>query len=175
MRKSANGSLRADQVVDLIDLSIIEVVVDVPERFFVNLEPGNEVFVTVKSLFRKPMKEKILAIFPKGDPSARTFTVKIAINNPDMKIKGGMEAHAAFNVLEEQESLVVHKDAVVIAGKERLVFAVRNGFATPVPVVIIGHFENSVAVEGDLKPGDKVVIRGNERLRPGQPVKVLES
>jgi RND family efflux transporter MFP subunit len=162
-------------VVDLIDLSIIEVVVDVPERFFVNLEPGNEVFVTVKSLFRKPMKEKILAIFPKGDPSSRTFTVKIAINNPDMKIKGGMEAHAAFNVIEEQESIVVHKDAVVIAGKERLVFAVRNGFATPVPVVIIGHFENSVAVEGDLKPGDKVVIRGNERLRPGQPVKVLES
>jgi RND family efflux transporter MFP subunit len=162
-------------VVDLIDLSIIEVVVDVPERFFVNLEPGNEVFVTVKSLFREPIQEKIQAIFPKGDPSARTFTVKIAMNNPDMKIKGGMEAHATFNIMEDQESLVVHKDAVVIAGKERLVFAVRNGFATPVPIVILGYFENSVAVEGDLKPGDKVVIRGNERLRPGQPVKVLES
>jgi RND family efflux transporter MFP subunit len=162
-------------VVDLIDLSIIEVLVDVPERFFVNLEPGNQVFVTVKSLFHEPMEEKIQAIFPKGDPSARTFTIKIAMNNPDMKIKGGMEAHVTFNLREEQKSLVVHKDAVVIAGKERLVFAVRNGFATPVPIVILEYFENSVAVEGDLKPGDKVVIRGNERLRPGQPVKVLES
>ena len=151
-------------VVDLIDLSIIEVVVDVPERFFVNLEPGNKVFVAVKSLFHEPV-----------DPSARTFTVKITMNNPDMKIKGGMEAHVTFNVMEEQESLVVHKDAVVIAGKERLVFAVRNGLATPVPIVILEYFENSVAVEGDLTPGDKVVIRGNERLRPGQPVKVLES
>ena len=35
-----------------------------------------------------------------------------------------------------------------------------------------GYFDGSVAVEGNLKPGDQVVIRGNERLRPGQTVKV---
>jgi RND family efflux transporter MFP subunit len=162
-------------VVDLVDLSIIEVMVDVPERFFINLEAGNEVFVVIKSVFREPLEEKIQAIFPKGDPSARTFPVKIAVNNPDMKIKGGMEANVTFNVMDEQESLVVHKDAVVITGKERFVFVVMGGVATPVPVVILGYFENSAAVEGDLKAGDKVVIRGNERLRPGQPVKVVES
>jgi multidrug efflux pump subunit AcrA (membrane-fusion protein) len=116
-----------------------------------------------------PWKKKFRRFFLKEIPNARTFTVKIAMNNPDMKIKGGMEAHVTFNVMEEQESLVIHKDAVVIAGKERFVFVVRNGLVTPVPIVILGYFENSVAVEGDLKPGDKVVIRGNERLRPGQP------
>ena len=162
-------------VVDLIDLSVIEVIVDVPERFFINLEAGNEVFVTVKSVFKEPMEEKIQAIFPKGDSNARTFPVKIAMSNPDMKIKGGMEAHVTFNVTEEQESLVIHKDAVVIAGKERFVFVVMDGLVTPVPIVILGYFENSAAVEGNLKPGDKVVIRGNERLRPGQAVKVVES
>lgn len=162
-------------VVDLIDLSIIEVVVDVPERFFVNLETGNDVLVSVKSLFRESMEEKIEAIYPKGDSNARTFPVKITMNNPDMKIKGGMEAHVTFNLMEQQESLVIHKDAVVIAGKERFVFVVMNGTVTPVPVVVLGYFENSAAVEGELKPGDKVVIRGNERLRPGQPVKVVES
>jgi RND family efflux transporter MFP subunit len=162
-------------VVDLIDLSAIEVLVDVPERFFINLEPGNQVFVIIKSVFREPMEEKIQAVFPKGDPNARTFPVKIVMNNPDMKIKGGMEAHVTFNVMEEQESLVIHKDAVVIAGGERFVFVVMDGLVTPVPIVVLGYFENSVAVEGDLKPGDKVVIRGNERLRPGQLVKVVES
>jgi hypothetical protein len=30
-------------------------------------------------------------------------------------------------------------------------------------------------VSGDLKPGDKVVTQGNERLRPGQEVKILGS
>jgi RND family efflux transporter MFP subunit len=162
-------------VVDLIDLSVVEVIVDVPERFFVNLEAGNNVFVVVKSVFKEPTEEKIQAVFPKGDPDARTFPVKIAMNNPDMKIKGGMEAHVAFNLVEQQESLVIHKDAVVISGKERFVFVVMDGSVTPVPIDILGYFENSAAVEGDLKPGDKVVIRGNERLRPGQPVKVVQS
>jgi RND family efflux transporter MFP subunit len=162
-------------VVDLIDLSIIEVLVDVPERFFINLEVGNQVFVAIKSVFREPIEEKIQAIFPKGDPSARTFPVKVSINNPDMKIKAGMEAHVTFNVMEEQESLVVHKDAVVIAGRERFVFVVMDGVVKPVPVVILGYFENSATVKGNLNAGDKVVIRGNERLRPGQPVKVVES
>lgn len=162
-------------VVDLVDLSVVEVVVDVPERFFVNLEVGNEVFVVVKSVLKEPIKEKIQAVYPKGDPNARTFPVKITVNNPNLKIKAGMEAHVTFNVMEEQESLVIHKDAIVLAGKERIVFVVIDGTVNPVPVVILGYFGNSVAVEGDLKPGDKVVIRGNERLRPGQPVKVLES
>ena len=162
-------------VVDLIDLSVIEVVVDVPERFFVNLEAGHEVSVVVKSVLKEPVKEKILAVYPKGDPNARTFPVKIAMNNPSMKIKGGMEAHVIFNVMEEQESLVIHKDAVVITGKDRFVFVVEDGVVSQVPIVILGYFENTVAVDGNLKPGDKVVVRGNERLRPGQPVKVLES
>ncbi len=162
-------------VVDLIDLSVVEIVVDVPERFFVNLEAGDHVFVAVKSVFREPREEKIQAVFPKGDPNARTFPVKLAMKNPDMKIKGGMEAHVTFNVMEEHESLVIHKDAVVIAGKDRFVFVVMDGVVTPVPVAILGYFENFAAVEGNLKPGDKVVVRGNERLRPGQPVKVVES
>ena len=30
-----------------------------------------------------------------------------------------------------------------------------------------------VEVTGKLDPGDKVVIRGSERLRPGQPVNII--
>lgn len=162
-------------VVDLVDLSIIDIMVDVPERFFVNLSPGNDVSVVIRSVSLEPREEKIQALFPKGDANARTFPVKIALSNPDMKIKGGMEARVMFNVMNEQESLMVHKDAVVIAGKERLVFRVENGHATPVPVIVLGYLENLVSIEGDLKPGDKVVIRGNERLRPGQPVRIVQS
>ncbi|MFO8083310.1 MAG: efflux RND transporter periplasmic adaptor subunit [Desulfobacterales bacterium] len=162
-------------VVDLVDLSIIEVMVDVPERFFVNLSPGNDVSVVLTSISQQPREEKIEAVFPRGDANARTFPVKIALSNPDMKIKGGMEARVLFNVMEEQKSLVIHKDAVVIAGKERFVFVVEDAKVAPVPIVILGYFENSVAVEGKLKPGDKVVVRGNERLRPGQSVRIVES
>jgi len=41
-------------------------------------------------------------------------------------------------------------------------------------VKILGYYDGGVAVEGNLKPGDQVVIRGNERLRPGQLVTIIE-
>jgi multidrug efflux pump subunit AcrA (membrane-fusion protein) len=113
-------------------------------------------------------------VLPQGNPKARTFPVKISLENPDMRIKSGMEVQVAFSVGGTRESLVVPKDAVVISGKDRLVYVVRDGVAYPEPVVVQGYFENSVSFEGNLKPGDVVVVRGNERLRPGQPVKVVQ-
>ncbi len=42
--------------------------------------------------------------------------------------------------------------------------------AFPVSVMVEGYHDGSAAVSGDLKAGDMVVVRGNERLRPGQDV-----
>ncbi len=32
-----------------------------------------------------------------------------------------------------------------------------------------------ISVSGALEPGDRVVVRGGERLQPGQPVKLLSA
>ncbi len=44
----------------------------------------------------------------------------------------------------------------------------------PVNVKVIGYYNGNAAVKGDLKPGDQVVIRGNERLLPGQSVRIVD-
>ena len=67
--------------------------------------------------------------------------------------------------------VTVHKDAVLNRSEGALVFVVVNGVARPRPVrlgeAVGGRFE---VIDG-LKPGEKVVVRGNERLRPGQKVR----
>ena len=63
---------------------------------------------------------------------------------------------------------------MVVEGNNRLVFSVTDGKAVPVNVKVIGYYNGNAAVKGDLKPGDQVVIRGNERLMPGQNVKIEE-
>jgi hypothetical protein len=50
---------------------------------------------------------------------------------------------------------------------------VNDQTAHVVPVKTIAAHGSLVEVEGDLKPGLKVVVRGNERLRPGQPVQIV--
>ena len=161
-------------VVTLVDLGHIRITVDVPERYAVQLLPKNQVRVVVASISNEPFLGKISAILPEGGPDARTFPVRVSLVNPGLKIRGGMEARATFNLGTTKNALMVPKDAIVRAGINQLVFVVASSVAQPVNVKVIGYYDGNVAVEGPLKPGDNVVIRGNERLRPGQRVEILE-
>jgi len=161
-------------VVTLLDLDKVQITVDVPERYSVLLAPRGNVNVSIKSVSDNSISGKIYSVLPQGNPDSRTFPVRIQIENPDHKIKSGMEAMVTFNLATKIKALLVPKDAVVTAGNNRLVFMVNDGKAIPVTVKIIGYYDGDVAVEGNLNPGIQVVIRGNERLRPGQAVVVQQ-
>jgi multidrug efflux pump subunit AcrA (membrane-fusion protein) len=130
--------------------------------------------VVIKSLSEKPLSAEVVAVLPTGNADARTFPVHIKLSNSDLRIKSGMEAVVTFKVGERRKALLVSKDAVVAAGNQRMVYRVVSEQVLPVPVKVLGYYGNDAAIEGDLKPGQQVVIRGNERLRPGQTVQVIE-
>jgi len=157
-------------VVTLMDLGQICIIADVPERYSVLMSKDSEVKVIIKSVSSDLHTGRIYAVLPQGDIKSRTFPVKIRLNNPGHHIKGGMEAMVTFNLAGKRTTMLAPKDAVVTAGNKKLVYTVAGGKAVPVEVDVLGYYGGDVAIEGKLKPGDMVVIRGNERLRPGQPV-----
>jgi len=161
-------------VVGMVNLEKVRITVDMPERYVVMLSLQSEVMVMIKSLSNNFFSGRLYAVLPYGDRNARTFPVRINLANPAYKIKSGMEAIVTFNLSGTKSALLIPKDAVVTAGNSRLVFSLSGDKVIPVNVEIIGYYDGNVAVEGKLKPGDKVVIRGNERLMPGQTVLVLE-
>jgi RND family efflux transporter MFP subunit len=161
------------EVVTLLDMGHLRITVDVPERYVVDLLPQSPVRVQVASLSSEPFIGKISAILPEGDANARTFPVHVTLSNRDFKIRSGMEAKATFSLGTTKDALLVPKDAIVTAGTNRLVYVVASTVVQPVTVQIIGYHNGNVAVEGPLTPGDRLVIRGNERLRPGQTVEII--
>ena len=161
-------------VVTLVDIATIRVAVDVPERHAVQLRPGARAGVIVPCLSREQRPGQIDAILPQGNAMTRTFPVRVILENSDFVIRAGMEAVATFDLSERIDALMVPKDAVVTAGDRTLVYRVADGKAFPVPVTVAGYHDGSAAVHGPLKAGETVVIRGNERLRPGQGVAVRE-
>jgi multidrug efflux pump subunit AcrA (membrane-fusion protein) len=64
----------------------------------------------------------------------------------------------------------VPKDGVVTQGGRQLVFVIENGTVNAVPVETGAGAGNWIEVRGEVRPGQQVVTRGNERLFPGQPV-----
>jgi hypothetical protein len=75
----------------------------------------------------------------------------------------------------ESSVLVIPRDAIVTQGVQSHVIAARDGKAVIVPVVIDGEMGTEVIVSGDLKEGESIVVRGNEQLRGGEPLMVLNN
>jgi len=63
---------------------------------------------------------------------------------------------------------------LVLRGEQEFVFLVKDGTVGQISVNTLVHLDHLVEVEGDIQEGMSVVIEGNERLFPGQPVRILQ-
>jgi len=161
-------------IVTLADLSSVEVMVDVPERYIPLLVLGGITRVQLDALNPENFTGIISAIIPVGDSASRSFPVTVAVENPNNRIKGGMLCRVSLAIGEPNSVLAVPKDAVVNVGQQYLLYVVRDGVAQPLPVELGDAADSMIEVKGPIKAGMQVVTRGNERLRPGQPVKIIE-
>ncbi|MGH7256564.1 MAG: efflux RND transporter periplasmic adaptor subunit [Nitrospirales bacterium] len=160
-------------VVELVDLSPVQVQVPLPERFVQHVRVGNTGTAVFDGLPGFQAQGQIDAIVAQADPASRTFPIKVKIPNPDGRIKSGMVARVTLAVGDPYLALLVPKDALVLRGQEKFVFLVENGKAVQRQVTAGMALDDAVEVNGDLQEGMSVVVQGNERLFPGQPVRIL--
>jgi hypothetical protein len=157
-------------VVTLVNQEALEIEADVPAARLAGVILGNRVTVMLDDGIAH--QAQVRAIIPDENPAARTRPVRfqpqfdaveipLAINQPVTVLlpMGG-----------ESEVVSVHKDAVLRKGNQALVFVVQNGVAQPRSVELGEAMGSRLQVVQGLEPGEIVVIRGNERLRPGQQV-----
>lgn len=170
---------QGDPIAEIIDIDPVEIEVNVPESSAVHLRRGMAIQVRVDALPGLKFDGELSQVIPDADPRTRTFPVKLRVPNaPEDEtnlLRPGMLARTNLATGPTVKGTSVPKDAVVFGGSSPTVFVIENGTARPVPVQISVASDDKVLVEGDLKVGDLVVIRGNERLRPGQQVTVQTS
>ncbi len=159
-------------VVEMLAHDDLEVVVEAPERYYGSLKPGAAVAVTLEALPGLEEGGRVGGVVPRADPQSRTFQIRVRISSAGGRISAGMLAQVALPVGEPYRATLVPKDAVVADGKERFVYTLDGSSTVSVVPVKTGEGVGSwVVVEGGVKPGHKVVTRGNERLRPSQSVR----
>jgi multidrug efflux pump subunit AcrA (membrane-fusion protein) len=118
-----------------------------------------------------------------GEPSSTAGGSTAA--NPDsqnMKLKPGMFARVHLPLGREEAVTLVNKDALVLQRNEKHVFVIdlQKGSSTPgvgmarkLPVDVGFAYGKYIEVRGDLRPGELVVTEGNERLKAGRPVRII--
>jgi RND family efflux transporter MFP subunit len=146
---------------------------------------GDEVRVEITSLRSENFVGQVVEIVPQADLRTRNFPVRVRLPNKLVEgrpqIKAGMFARATLSVGDIANAVLVPKDAIVLGGPSPMVFVadlagqgnVPTAKARPVPVQLGTAWEGYLQVKGELKPGESVVVQGNERLRPGQSIVVV--
>jgi RND family efflux transporter MFP subunit len=174
---------RGGLVARIAELDEVEVEVRVPEISVAGLDVGVDVRLDFDAAPHHTWIGKVARIVPQADVLSRSFPVQIALANEvidgDPVLRGGMLARAWLPVGKPASVTVVPKDALVLGGPSPVVFVVdptadsgrdSGGTVRAVPVQLGTAVGGNVEVRTDLAPGRLVVVRGNERLRPGMAV-----
>ncbi|MCY3955419.1 MAG: efflux RND transporter periplasmic adaptor subunit [Nitrospira sp.] len=162
-------------IVEIVDLSHVQVEVPLPERYVSHIQVRDPVTATFDGLPEFEARGRVFSLIAQADRAARTFPVKVEIPNPALAIKSGMVSRVTFRVDRPHQGIVVPKDALVLRGGKQFVFRVNEGVVEQIPVTAVLHVEDLVEIEGPVREGMTVVVEGNERLFPGQPVRVLDA
>ncbi len=161
-------------IIEMVDLSHVQVEIPLPERYVRNVQPRDPVTATFDGLPGFEAQGRVFSLVAQADRNARTFPIKVEIPNPELAIKSGMVSRVTLQVGRPHQGIMVPKDALVLRGGKEFVFGVNEGMADQIPVTALLHFEDRVEITGEIQEGMRVVVEGNERLFPGQPVRVLD-
>jgi RND family efflux transporter MFP subunit len=113
---------------------------------------------------------KVRAVIPVGDERSRMVELRIALKDP-WRVGAPVRVEIAPRNL--RKVVTVPRDAVILRQGASYVMRVRaDNTAERVAVNIGPGHENHVQIDGTLRAGDRVIVRGGERLEPGQPVTV---
>lgn len=175
---------QGELVAEVVEIGQVDVVVSVPESHVPRLSLGQSAAVELEALPGQPMHGTIHALVPQADQASRSFPVKIRLENtldPDRGlplVMPGMFARVSLAVAERRDVRLIPKDALVLGGPRPHLFVVasRTGAAARVREVEVEvglAVGNLVEIRSDLKPGTRIVVEGNERLRDGQEVEVV--
>lgn len=155
-------------VARILENGALEVEANVPSRYIDALRADQT--VTARTDTGGTMSLMLRAILPTEFASTRTRPVRFTLAESAPRIAVGQSVALDVPVSAPEQVVVVSKDAVVQGGNGWQVFVNDGGKANPRTVEIGRAIGDAFEVLSGLAPGDEVVVRGNERLRPGQDI-----
>jgi RND family efflux transporter MFP subunit len=162
-----------DPVIAVTDQKHLRLELGIPQHYFNELLVGTQADIQIPGL-RHSLAGKISRRIPLADNS-RSFSVWIELDNRDEQIIPGMSASALLSWQSENPDLMkVPRDAIIRrADGSTLVWKIESSEqgqqASPAPVIVQRIDKQAAIISAkQLNINDRVVVKGNENLRPKQ-------
>jgi HlyD family secretion protein len=153
------------------DLSHLLVDVQVSEVDINNVSVGQPVAISFDAALGKEYHGQVVAVSQVGTSvqSVVNFKVTVELTDPDAYVKPGMTASVTITVQSLENVLLVPNRAVHLVNGQRVVYVLRNGQLSEIPITLGASDDTSSQVtSGDLSVGDVLVLNPPANFTPGQ-------
>jgi RND family efflux transporter MFP subunit len=157
------------RVVRLYNPSDLEVVARAPLNYYRYVQPGDVLGVSDRN---ETIDAPVRRVYSVGGEDNHVFELRLDL---DASLAVGQTVRVTIPTADLRQVLAVPRDALVLRGDGVAVFIVDEDNTARRIRVTTGIGQGDwIEVKGPIQAGDRVVIRGNERLRPGQEVTIQE-
>jgi len=163
-------------IVTLDDVSVMRVDFQVPERYLAQLHEGQTLLATTDAYPGETITGRIARLDTRVDERTRAITARAEFPNGAGKLKPGMLVRVGVSQ-GQRTSPAVPETAVSIQGEAAFVYAIHQTgertMAVQRPVTIGLRQEGFAEINEGVKPGERLVGDGLNKLQPGaQPVRL---
>lgn len=154
-------------IVRLVQVDALEVSTQIPIDVSHYLHENEAASVVIQN---KTIPAVVRAIVPVSDIASRTVEIRLTL--PQGAAYVGDAARVLIPSAQPRNVLAVPRDALILREDNTYVFKVdKKNIATRVAVETGSEDGTMVEIKGLVAPGERIVIRGAERLDPGQKVR----
>jgi cobalt-zinc-cadmium efflux system membrane fusion protein len=148
----------------IADLTTVWVTANVPEKDTAQIAKGQAVAVIFPAYPNEVFKGQVLFVSDVLDPDMRRTKVRIAFQNPDIRLKPNMFANVSF-ITPVQPMTVVPTTALILKNDADQVFVEVAPWMFEARRIETGSQQgDEVIVNGGVKAGDRVVVKGGVLL-----------
>ncbi len=158
------------QLISIVNMDQVILKGTVPESIIGVLNQGQDVSVTVESLYGQSFKGKVSFISPVSVPAGQIFPVEISVSNVDNALMAGMTASATVKVETTTPVLAVPTSAVFERDGKKYVYVINSDQAIMTEVSIGMQNKAFTAINSGISVGSKVVSSDTAILMNGDQV-----
>ncbi len=159
-------------IINLVNLSTMVTVANVPERDIGNIRVGNKAIVKVDAFAGEDFQGRVVRISPVLDAATRSASVEVEIPNRDGRLKAEMFARVMLDLATFRESVLIPREALVYRGQQPGVYIPKGNRAEFRPIETGLTQGDQVEVLANLLPGTGIVTSGATMLGEGDQIRI---
>lgn len=173
---SAGGGFTRTGIGTIVDMSSLEIEIDVNEAYINRVKPGQEIVATLDAYPDWSIPCHVIAIIPTADRQRATVEVRVGFDELDSRILPDMGVKVAFQepgatVSSGRAGVVIPQSALSDSNGKQYVWLVINGTVERRAVATAGERGKEILVASGLASGDIVIINAPSNLQPGTRVR----